>query len=67
MMRRMIIWISIMVLAVLCANGCKKKSDESIKSQAEYKAEAKEQIDTENMESELDKLEGVLEQDISTE
>ena len=67
MIRRMFIWISVMVLAVLCVNGCKKKSDEPIKSQAEYKAEAKEQIDAENMESELDKLESELEQDISIE
>ncbi len=67
MMRRMFIWISIMVLAFLSINGCKKKSDEPIKSEAEYKAEAEEQINAENMESELDKLEGELEQDISTE
>ena len=67
MIRRMFIWISIMVLAVLCASGGEKKSDEPIKSEAEYKAEAKEQINAENMESELDKLEGELEQDISTE
>ena len=67
MMRRMFIWVSIMVVGLLCVNGCKKKSDEAIKSQAEYKAEADEQINTENMESELEKLEKQLEQDISIE
>ena len=67
MIRRMFIWVSIMVVGLLCINGCKKKSDEPIKSQAEYKAEAEQDINTENMESELGKLEKQLEQDISTE
>ena len=67
MMRRMFIWISVVVIGLLCVNGCKKKSEEPIKSQAEYKAEAVQEINAENMDSELGKLEKQLEQDISTE
>ena len=67
MMRRMFIWVSIMVVGLLCVNGCKKKSEEPVKSEAEYKTEADKEINTENMESELGKLEKQLEQDISTE
>lgn len=52
-------------------NGCKKKSSESespvIKSEAEYKAEAEKQINAENMDEELSKIEKQLEQEIGVE
>jgi hypothetical protein len=60
-------------MVVFCVTGCKKDSDESganqqsVKTAAEYEAEAKEQINKENMDRELDELEKSLEQEISQE
>ena len=49
--------------------GCKKKTDEAVqvKTPAEYKAKAEEEITEDNMEAELNKLEKELEADITAE
>ena len=70
MVKRIFILFLVAAITVLCMNGCKKKSDEEpveVKTEAEYKAEAEKQINTENMEAELDKLEKEIEQEAATE
>jgi len=65
--------VVITVIGIFCFSGCKKRTDEvqsdteKVKTVAEYKAEAKEQINKENMDEELDHLEKSIEQDISQE
>ena len=60
-------------MVIFCITGCKKDSgqseasQQSVKTSAEYEAEAKEQINKENMDRELDELEKALEQEISQE
>lgn len=66
MLRKILVIAIIAVISVLCLNSCKKTSDEP-KTAAEYKAEAKEQINKENMAQELDRIEKELEQDVSQE
>ena len=71
MMRRIFVLVLVTILGISFINGCKKKSGEPettvIKSDAEYKAEAEKQINPENMDDELNKLEKQLEQEISSE
>ena len=67
----------IIALAILCSfyiSGCDKTSSDNesngdvvVKTQAEYEAEAGEQITEENMEEELGNLEKQIEQEISEE
>lgn len=67
----------IITLAILCSfniSGCDKTSSDNesngdvvVKTQAEYEAEAGEQITEENMEEELGSLEKQIEQEISEE
>jgi hypothetical protein len=63
-MSRMIVATCIsVILCLLCATGCAKKSQptaqpqEQTKTAAEYKAEADKEIKQENASAELDKLE----------
>ena len=73
MSRNLMVLIILTAMVVFCVSGCKKDSDQSdtgqqsVKTAAEYEAEAKEQINKENMVSELDELEKSLEQEISEE
>jgi hypothetical protein len=62
------------ILGSLFISGCGKTSsdnesegDDIVKTQAEYEAEAKEQITEDNMEEELANLEKQIEQEISEE
>jgi len=64
--------IVLAAMVVFYVNGCKKDSGQAetgqdVKTAAEYKAEAEEQINKENMASELDELEKTLEEEISQE
>ena len=66
MFRKILVIVVMTVISVFCLNGCKKQEDE-VKTAAEYKAEAKEQINKDNMAEELENIEKALEQDISQE
>ena len=65
MTKKILIVVSIVVIAVSFTSGCKKKSSQS--QTTEIKAEAEKQINQENMEDELNKLEKQIEQEASTE
>lgn len=70
MYRRILIVAIIAVISVSCLNGCKESSDDAqqeVKTAAEYRVEAKEQINKENMAQELDRIDKELEQDIGQE
>ena len=70
MLRKTLAIIVLTVMVVVLVSGCKKDSsqtEQGVKTAAEYKAEAEEQINKENMASELDELEKTLEQEISQE
>jgi type IV pilus biogenesis protein CpaD/CtpE len=55
-------WVLAMVcVAGLC--GCAKKSEPTVKTDAQYKAEAEKQINEENADAELQKLEQSISQD----
>ncbi len=67
-MFRVILIIALMAMTSFGFSGCKKSTDEEeVKTAAEYKAEAKEQINEDNMAAELERLEKELEQDVSQE
>ena len=62
------LWLSIAMIAVLSISlvGCKKAGNEEaveVKSQAEYKIQADEEITEQNMEEELGKIEAELQAD----
>ena len=69
MLRKILVLTVTMVVLLFSASGCKKASkspeanEEPVKTLAEYEAEAKEDINEENMEQELDKLEQELQQE----
>ena len=67
MFRKLMLIIILAAMVLFCVNGCKKDSSQDVKTAEEYKAEAEEQINTENMSSELDELEKTLEEEISQE
>ena len=70
MLRKILAILILTVMVVVLVSGCKKDSsqtEQNVKTAAEYKAEAEEQINKENMASELDELEKTLEQEISQE
>jgi hypothetical protein len=70
MLRKKVFAVVMILAVVFCCSGCTKDSppaDEPVKTEAEYKAEAEEQIDEENMQAELDKLEESIEQDLASE
>jgi len=74
MSRILSIIITLAILGSFFISGCGKTSsdnetggDVEVKTQAEYDAEAKEQITEDNMEQELANLEKQIEQEISEE
>lgn len=67
MLRKVLVIIIAAAIGVFSLSGCKKKSDEEAKTAADYAAEAKEEINQENRDAELDALEKALEEDISAE
>ncbi|MHC4220859.1 MAG: hypothetical protein ACYST9_00435 [Planctomycetota bacterium] len=73
MLRRILIITIIAVACVFCLNGCKKRSGVTqlghgeTETTSEYEAQAKEQINKENMAQELERIEKEMEQDISQE
>ena len=72
MLRRILI-ITTIAATCVCLNGCKKRSGVTqlghgeTKAASEYDAQAKEQINKENMAQELERIEKEMEQDISQE
>ena len=64
MWRKLYIIFVIVVLTCLATTGCKKKSSdteaEQVKTTAEYEAEAEEEIDSSNMDAELERIEKEL-------
>ena len=66
MFRKILVIVVMTVISIFCLNGCKKRADE-VKTAAEYEAEAKEQINKDNMAKELESIEKALEQDIGQE
>lgn len=74
MQRKLLIIIALVILGSFYLSGCDKTSSDNesegdvvVKTQAEYEAEAKEEITEENMEKELANLEKQVEQEISEE
>jgi hypothetical protein len=73
MLQRILMIAIIAVMSVFCLNGCKERSSgtqsdqEEVKTAAEYEADAKEQINKENMAEELERIDKELQQDISQE
>ena len=74
MRRTLFIIITLTILASCFISGCGETSSDSkseeaaiVKTEAEYEAEAKEQITEDNMEQELANLEKQIEQEISEE
>ncbi|MHC4462414.1 MAG: hypothetical protein ACYS6W_10580 [Planctomycetota bacterium] len=70
MLRKVLVMIVLASISFFCISGCDKdtESDEDVvKTEAEYKAEAEEQINEENMAEELEKIEKALEKEISEE
>ncbi|OHB62817.1 MAG: hypothetical protein A2168_04160 [Planctomycetes bacterium RBG_13_50_24] len=72
MLRTMQVLAVTMVVLLFSVSGCKKASkspeasEEPVKTSAEYEAEAKKDINEENMNQELDKLEQELQQEAET-
>ena len=73
MLRKILIITAVITISIFCLSGCKKRStdaqaeQEEVKTTVGYEAEAKEEIDKDNMADELDKIEKELEQEISQE
>lgn len=71
MFRKVLVIVAVTAISVFCLSGCKKRSSEAesdeevLKTMAEYEAEAKEQINKENMAEELERIEKALEQELS--
>jgi len=68
MLRRILLVGAAIVVVCWCLGGCKGKSgtepnQETVKSKAEYEAEAKKEITKENAGAELDKIEKELDQE----
>jgi competence protein ComGC len=72
-MLKKLLMISVLVFLMFAFVGCKKTTDDKVgsettsKSMAEYQTEAKSQINKDNMSSELDKLEKLIEVDANME
>jgi len=64
MWRKLYIIFVIVMLSCLVTTGCKKKSSETeteqVKTTAEYEAEAEQEIDSSNMDAELERIEKEL-------
>lgn len=73
MLRKVLFIAAMAAVSLLWLGGCKKRSSEAepnmpvVKTMAEYEAEAKEQINEENMAAELESIEKTLEKEISEE
>ena len=73
MLRKVLVIVALASISFFCISGCGKTSsdaepnEEVIKTMAEYEAEAEAQINEENMDEELAKIEKALEQEISEE
>lgn len=73
MFRKILVIVIVTAISISCLSGCKKRSSEPepaqevLKTTAEYQAEAREQINKENMAEELEGIEKELEFDISQE
>ena len=73
MARKILIIAVLAAISIFCISSCKKKTSESepgetvVKTMAEYDAEAKEQIDKENVDAELAKIEQSLQSEIEQE
>ena len=71
MLKKALVIIGVIMIGVSCVGGCKKRASEAdysqevVKTKAEYEADAKEQIDKENMAKELDEIEKTLTQELS--
>jgi len=69
MLSKTLVLAAIAAILLFCFGGCKKSGPEAssdepaVKTMAEYEAEAKSQINEDNMEAELEKLEKEIEQD----
>ena len=67
MLRRTLILVAVIAINVCCFSGCKKNSSEAetekVRTMVEYETEAKEQINEENMQVELDKLEKAIQEE----
>lgn len=66
MLQRVLAVVVSAVLCLACLTGCKKDSSdtETVKTEAEYKAQADKEINTENMDEELAKIEKEVDQDL---
>ena len=68
-MLRKLITVIVLVLVVVVVSGCRKKpahtetAKTEVKSQADYNEMAKKDINSENMQAELDKLEKEIQQE----
>ena len=73
MLRKVLVIIALTAITISCISGCKKRSAEdepeqiTLKTMAEYEAEAKKQITKKNMASELDKMEKAIDQELNAE
>jgi predicted ATP-binding protein involved in virulence len=73
MFRKILVIVTATAISLFCLSGCKKRTSESesgeeaLKTMAEHEAEAKEQINKENMADELERIEKAMEQEISQE
>jgi len=64
MMRKVLLIVAAALTAMFCLTGCKKRSEEK-STTTKYEAKAKEQINAENMDAELEKIEKAIEQETS--
>jgi len=73
MFRKILVIAIVTAISVFWLSGCKKRPSETeterevLKTTAEYEAEARKQINKENMAEELESIEKTLEQEISQE
>lgn len=71
MFRKVLVIVAATAISIFCLSGCKKRSSEAEpnqdvpKTMAEYEAEARKQINKENMAEELERIEKALEQEVS--
>lgn len=66
MRRQLIILHVVLIIAAVLFSGCKKRETKT-EPEAEYKSMAEKEITKDNMQSELDKLEKSLNEDIASE
>jgi len=70
MLRKVLVMIVLASISFFCISGCDKGAEpeeEVVKTEAEYRAEAEEQINEDNMAEELEKIEKALEKELSEE